>query len=754
MQLSQIKKDLLAGKEFRPCQQKAIDAGLLEGKSLLVCSPTGSGKTLVAEIAAVKNILEGTGKCVYIVPLKSLASEKFEEFKNKYEKLGIKVAISIGDLDSTDPWLAEKDFIITVSEKLDSLIRHGAPWISQVATVVIDEIHLLNDPGRGPTLEILATMLKKLLKNSQFIALSATIGNPKELASWLGAELVEDSWRPVKLYEGTFFPNEVDFFGGKEKINIPEKFSEPAVQLAVNTIAIGKQALVFCATKQSAESMAEKISKANAAVRQVDLAKKILHALPKPTVQCRKLAKSVLRGVAFHHAGLVQKQKSLVEDSFRNGAVKIICCTPTLAAGVNLPAFRAIMKSLKRYSEKWGYSYIPVLEYKQMTGRAGRPGMEAFGEAISIVSSEDEAREIYDKYICGVPEEIDSKLAVEPVLRMAILGLIASGFCRTAESVIGFFEDTFYGFSYANDYEIKTKITKILQKLKDYKFIERNAEKIYATYLGKRVAELYLDPESAFTLINGLQIGNVAETKSISYLHLISSVIEIPNLRFRKSDSEFLQEKLIELEQYLLAKPPSESQEKSKRFFRAQKIPTEFSWVSWEFEEFQNSFKTALLFEDWISEMSDDDLMEKYKIRPGELRTKLANADWLLYSCQEISRILNFKDLISELIKLRVRMRHGLKEELLPLKKLKGIGRYKARKMFRAGLTSLQKVKEAKYELLAQLIGPRTAVRVKGQLGEKIEPKHIAKHTELRRAADGGIIKKGQSGLSDYGAVV
>ncbi len=548
-------------------------------------------------------------------------------------------------------------------------------------------------------------MLKKLLKNSQFIALSATIGNPKELSNWLGAELVEDSWRPVKLYEGVFDSHEVSFFDSKENILIGETFAEPAVQLAVNTINIGKQALVFCATKQSAESMAEKIAKANLGMRQVKLAKKILRALPKPTVQCRRLAKSILHGVAFHHAGLVQKQKSLVEENFRNGTIKIICCTPTLAAGVNLPAFRAIMKSLKRYSEKWGYSYIPVLEYKQMTGRAGRPGMEAFGEAISIAASEDESQEIYDKYVCGVPEEIDSKLAVEPVLRMAILGLIASGFCRTFESVINFFKETFYGFSYKNDYEIKNKIVKILQKLKFYKFIEQNAEKIYATYLGKRVAELYLDPEYAFTLINGLQIGNVAETKAISYLHLISSVIEIPNLRFRKSDSEFLQEKLIELEPYLMTKPPSE--------------------FSWEFEDFQDSFKTALLFEDWISEMSDDALMEKYKVRPGELRTRLANADWLLYSCQEISRILNFKDLISELIKLRVRMKHGLKEELLPLKKLKGIGRYKARKMFGAGLTTLQKVKEVPYEKLASLIGPRTAVKVKGQLGEKVDVKIV-----------------------------
>jgi len=702
--------------ELRPCQKKAIDLGLLSGKNLLVCSPTGSGKTLVAEIAAVKNILENKGKCVYIVPLKSLASEKFSEFKEKYEKLGIKVAISIGDLDSQDPWLAEKDVIITVSEKLDSLIRHGAPWIYQVATIVIDEIHLLNDPGRGPTLEILTTMLKKILKTSQFIALSATIGNPKELATWLGAELVEDSWRPVKLYEGVFDSEEINFYENKENIQVKERFAEPALQLAMNTIAVGKQALVFCATKQSAEAMAESVAKANKNHSEVDLAKKVLKVLPKPTVQCRKLAKSVLRGVAFHHAGLVQKQKSLVEDGFRKGTVKIICCTPTLAAGVNLPAFRAIMKSLKRYSEKWGYSYIPVLEYKQMTGRAGRPGMEEFGEAVSIASSEDEADEIYERYICGVPEEIESKLAVEPVLRMAILGLIASGFCKTQESITDFFESTFYGFKYQNDIELINKITKILIKLANYKFIEKNAEKVYATYLGKRIAELYLDPESAFTLISGLKIANQAETKSISYLHLISNVIEIPNSKFRKSDSEFLQEKLIELEPYLLIKPPSE--------------------FSWAFEDFQDSFKTALLFDDWISEMSDDELMAKYKIRPGELRVKLTNADWILYSCQELSRILEFKELISELIKLRLRMKHGIKDELLPIVKLKHIGRYKARKLFRNGMTNLQKIKAVEYEILARLIGQRTAVKVKEQVGEKVNPSVI--------------VKKGQYNLLDY----
>ena len=151
---------------LRPAQSKSIEKGLLENKSLLVCTPTASGKTLIAELAALKSILNGNGKVIYIVPLKALASEKFKDFKKKYSHVA-KIALSIGDSDSADSYLVDYDLIITTSEKLDSLIRHHAPWLSLVSTIIIDEIHLLNDPGRGPTLEILITILKQLLKKSQ-----------------------------------------------------------------------------------------------------------------------------------------------------------------------------------------------------------------------------------------------------------------------------------------------------------------------------------------------------------------------------------------------------------------------------------------------------------------------------------------------------------------------------------------------------------------------------------------------------------
>lgn len=197
--------------ELRPSQEKSIKAGLLEGKNLLVCTPTASGKTLIAEIAMVKSILEGKGKAIYIVPLKALANEKFKDFKKRYG-LYCKIALSIGDLDSTDNYLSSYDIIVCTAEKLDSLIRHRAEWLTKIKTVIVDEVHLLNDPGRGPTLEILITMLRELLENVQVIALSATIGNPEELAEWLNAKLVIDNWRPVELHKGIYNGKEIVFY--------------------------------------------------------------------------------------------------------------------------------------------------------------------------------------------------------------------------------------------------------------------------------------------------------------------------------------------------------------------------------------------------------------------------------------------------------------------------------------------------------------------------------------------------------------
>lgn len=685
-------------KKLMPVQEKAVKAGLLEGKSIVVCSPTASGKTLIAEIAMLKHILEHGGKAIYTAPLKALATEKFNDFKNCYEKLGIKVALSIGDLDSSDPYLANYDIIICSNEKLDSLIRHNAGWLRDVGVVVIDEIHLLNDIERGPTLEVLITMLKELLQ-AQFIALSATVGNPEEIADWLNAELVKDIWRPVKLYEGVGLHHIIDFFGEKKKYKIKSFSKDITIDLALDTLLKNKQVLIFVNSKRSAEALAENISKSIIKFSEtiVDINKnimeeslkeyssKILKALSNPTKQCERLAFCIKSGVAFHHSGLAPLQRSLIENAFKEGKIKIICCTPTLALGLEFPSDRVVIRDLRRFS---GYSsvWLPVLEIKQFVGRAGRPSYHTEGEAICVAKTENEKEEIYERYICGSPEEIYSKLALEPVLRMYILSLIAISFTRTKEKLIDFFEKTFWAFQYGDITRIESKLDRILNMLKKFKFILEEDGKLKATPLGLRVAQLYIDPISAFHLIKAI---NTAfnekrfggKLREIGVLHSICQTTEMkPLLRVKQSEYEEIQEELNRYEEDLYEQP---------------------DFID---ESFLDAFKTSLMLYDWISERGEEYLLERYRIRPGELLSKLQNCDWMLYSFEQLALILGKKDIVTDIAKLRIRIKYGIKEELLPLVRIKDVGKVRARLLFNAGIKTARDIRKAEEEKLAFIL--------------------------------------------------
>ncbi|MCS7133708.1 MAG: DEAD/DEAH box helicase, partial [Candidatus Caldarchaeum sp.] len=193
--------------EFYPPQSEALAKGLLEGRPLMVATPTASGKTLIAMMAAYNHLVKG-GKVLYLTPLRALASEKLAEFSNF---LGdeFKVVASTGDYDSADPWLASYDVIIATNEKADSLLRHRAPWIDSVSLLVADEIHMIGDTDRGPTLEMTLTRLRNRNPKAQLLALSATAPNADEIAAWLNAELVTLNWRPVPLKEGVYHDGEI-----------------------------------------------------------------------------------------------------------------------------------------------------------------------------------------------------------------------------------------------------------------------------------------------------------------------------------------------------------------------------------------------------------------------------------------------------------------------------------------------------------------------------------------------------------------
>lgn len=687
----------LSGLEkLNPIQEEALRKGLLGDKNFLVASPTASGKTLIAEIAMLKTILEKKKKVIYMVPLVALASEKYNNFKEKYEKMNIKVALSVGDYDSADPWLEEYDIIVCSNEKMDSLIRHGIKWIDEVGLIICDEIHMIGDESRGSTLEVTLTKLRELT-NARIIALSATIKNFEEIAKWLDATYVTSNWRPVELYEGICFENKIEFPNWKS-YELSEKANEKAI--VENTLQMKKQCIIFVSMRKGAEKLAEDLSEITKKFlteneKQVlkVLAKDVENVLEKPTEQCKRLAKCISCGVAFHHAGLVAQQKFMIEESFRKGIIKVIVATPTLAMGVSLPAFRVIIRDVRRYYPKYGYVYIPVLEYKQMSGRAGRPEYDKWGEAILIAKTISEARRLYERYIAGEIEEIYSKLSIEPVLRTHVLSLIASELYTTKDDLERFFSKTFFASQYGDISSIMKKVKKIIKMLIEWKFLKKKEGMVLATRLGKRVSELYIDPLTAHKIVEYLmKVKELENVKEFTYLFLISNSNEmqpLPSVRSKEYD-EIIER--VELERFI------------------DRIPEE--WED-EFEDFIKSVKLSIIFEDWINEKTEAYLLEKYSITPGEFRGRLEIADWLLYSAKELANIMHLNKRESEIKKLRVRMRYGVKEELVPLVRLRGIGRIKARRLFNAGIKRASDIKFVSLEKLKELVGESTAKQIK-----------------------------------------
>jgi len=704
---------------LNPMQEASLSAGILEGKSLVVAAPTASGKTLVAEFAALNTLKKGM-KVVYIVPLRALASEKYHEFKEKYEPLGFRIALSMGDLDSSDPWLSRADLIIVTSEKFDSLLRHGIPWVGQIGLVVVDEIHLLNDPERGPTLEITITKLRQLAK-PQILALSATIKNYKEIAEWLGAEAVSSDYRPVKLYKGVCVERKIHYHPKKPEETIGDEHT-PDIEIARDTLKRKKQALIFVSTRNSTEALSGNLGKvisenlgADERVKLRKISDAVKRAVERPTLQCEKLSNQVLNGVAFHHAGLTNDQRKIIEDGFKEGLIKFITATPTLAWGVNLPAYRVVIRDLKRFSSGYGSDYIPVLEIQQMMGRAGRPKYDSEGEAILIAKSEGDAEYIYDNYIMGEPEEIQSKLGVEPVLRMHSLALVASGLAHSKQRLFEFFSKTFYAHQYADLSQLNAKLEDVIEMLKGFGFVKgemtakenpfrrasdiaKGEEKLEATLIGKRVSELYIDPLTADFLIK-----NIARAKD--YIHpfalmqLLSRTIEMrPSLSLRKNDMEKINEFMTGGENILLEKPPN-------------------PW-DMEYDDYLRSLKTAWFFSEWMDELGEDRILESFGVAPGELHVRLSNADWLLYSTQELALLTGHKDLLKHIRKTRIRVKYGIREELLPLVRLKGIGRVRARLLFGANLRTIADLRKVPMESLSRIIGSKVAKDVKEQLNE------------------------------------
>ncbi|MFB6265709.1 MAG: helicase-related protein, partial [Candidatus Nanohaloarchaea archaeon] len=352
----------------------------------------------------------------------------------------------------------------------------------------------------------------------------------------------------------------------EEVENLPTAYGKGTLNILSDTLDKGNQAITFVRSRKSAESEAEKLARVTSSdvsreeERELEeLADRVRNVLGSPTEQCRRLADAVEKGSAFHHAGLLPEQRHLLEENFRYGLVRSIAATPTLAAGVSLPAFRIVIRDVKRYTDN-GLQHIPVLEYKQMAGRAGRPEHHDRGEAIAVAKNKGGLEDIRDRYILGEVENIYSKLAVEPVLRMHALGLVATGFAPSFEDLASFFGETFYAHQYGDTEEMEDKLREVVGALEDYGFVEEDEGKLEPTTVGRRVAELYIDPYTAHHLIESMEKARQEEeVEDVAYLHAVSQTVEMkPRLRIRKNEKVDVEEMLAESEDRLLQDPPEE----------------------------------------------------------------------------------------------------------------------------------------------------------------------------------------------------
>ena len=763
-------------KTLHPPQAEAMPS-ILAGRNTMLCIPTASGKSLVAFMGLVNQIMTRNvgSRGVYIVPLKALASEKLEELKQLGESLGLKIGLGIGDAPNEAKQIDDCDILVCTSEKLDSLMRSKSEVLRRVSVVVADEFHLVNDSHRGPTMEINLARIRHLLPEAQIITLSATVGNSQDLANWLESDLIVSQWRPVSLEYATLAELDLEpraiqksELSTASDLGPPRTLEGPKSHVAwaaLNDVyEQDGQLLVFVAARRSAQSEAKKLgqrmhkylSKHNPEV--LPALKELSEKLSRSSNSAMgdTLAECVKGGVAFHHAGLRHTQRSEIENAFKNRILYCLCATPTLAAGVNLPARRVLIRDLKRFED--GMSrLLPVMEVRQMLGRAGRPRYDPVGEAWLACKGGDPrqvADDIADRYIHGPVEDISSKLAAEPAMRFHLLSSIATGGLNTRKKIGDFFSRTYLGHSQTNSY-LQENIDSMLKWLVDKRFVRRtnvgsieenwddetpswvdaaqsasgvsfskskSREPTEATFgfqrassisvgnslsfdtealdneyeatpMGERVAQLYIDPLSADILLDGLR----RAVRRIVRKSLPVTSFSLCHLVAATPDFISLWPKSSELDF------GSKLRQKSALVEDQLLIESPID------ERAMGLVKSAWCTEFWYEERDLRDIEKELGVTPGDVYTRTDLMAWLLLAAREVllrddvfaEEHLGYVAELAGLLELtRARVRAGCKEDLLQLVQVRNVGRNRARTLSEMGVrTPADLLAMSNYEL-------------------------------------------------------
>ncbi|GFR12403.1 DNA polymerase theta [Trichonephila clavata] len=756
---------------------------VLEGRNLVFSAPTSAGKTLVAEILMLKKVTETGKKAIMILPFVSVVREKVHYFQEMFQNAGIIVDGYMGAHHPPGGFKAV-DIAICTIEKANNLINRlmEEKRLNELGILVVDELHMLGDHGRGYLLELLLTKLLYNCKRNnidmQIIGMSATLPNLNVLSTWLDSELFKTDFRPVPLQEmvkiGPILydaktkaicrdlqKNTVSFSGDLDH----------TLYLTIETVAAGHGVLIFCPSKNWCENLATTIAKEIYTVGNPNAVSHcntdykiigeklrehlngfvlndiILQLQNSPAGLDSVLALTVPFGVAFHHAGLTFDERDIIEGAFRQGILKVLVATTTLSSGVNLPARRVIIRS-----PLFCGVIIDVLSYKQMVGRAGRKGIDSEGESILLCkeSERNAALTLVNSDLRPVKSCLlkSGSTSVHSSLKRALIEVIASGVANSQKEVLQYVSCTLLYASLADENETSNSnvegcIEKCIEYLVDndiiFKSEETKNDSIEINYkpsrLGLAILASGFSPDDALRILKELQLARrcfVLEND----LHILYEVTP-PYLSDQMGGLNWMH--FLSLWEQL----PDEY----KRVGELVGVQENFIGLGIQGKLNKNSHKffhklavhqrfyASLALNDLIQEMPLNVVAEKYDCTRGILQSLQQTTSTFAGMLTVFCNRLGWYNLELLFASFQKRVHFGIQQELCDLVRLSTLNAQRARALYNAGFETISSLACATPDEVALVLcnmgSFESAKQLEGNLAEEILKRSQAKRIRI-----------------------
>jgi helicase len=627
-----------------PPQEAAIRSGVLEGQSLILSANSSTGKTLIAELAIMK--LATSLKTLYLVPLKALAEDKFRELEEYYSKF-FSIGISTSDREEHDDRLEELDVLIATYEKAEILTRTNSRWAKSIGLLVVDEFHHIGDENRGPALEFLITRLLQINKNLQLLCLSATVAEPETFQRWLGMNvkvLKFPDYRPVPLRMGVLYDGKITFDDGEVvDTGFTGRLEAMLLQVVTKEVASSKYALVFTHSRYYAEKyagdLAVKMSQVSPAslncISDDDLQKFVSEEAVSTDVE-PSLVACLRKGVAYHHAGLSDKERTFIEKAFKEKRIAVIFATTTLAEGINFPASLTVFESLRK-----GSVDLTVNDFRNMAGRAGRVGYVDVGEAIVLAITKRQAYTAMERYIKGPLQVVISQLIYEKELRRNLMVLLSTSQYGSFNEISAFFSQTYYSKSTGSPIS-KDLLFRLLRELQEAGFVKGTLP----TTLGRVCASRRYDPLSIQRIVEGFKLilERGIPITDFTLLHLVCSTSDFEN--------SLCYNMYWEQDRF-----PSASVERAEEV-----VQTSYK----DYEHLGRVFKTAMMLEAWVN---GEDTKKEYNVYPSDAQTNYADcALWLVTTIPDALEAAGLQigsTLADQVEDLKERLKYGIPKKYL-----------------------------------------------------------------------------------------